>query len=195
VPSRARYDRESFAWLGRSPAQESVDRSLGRRDPTLIAPTDSCARPQASGPLCLRSGRQSLQVAAKPCWREVLPGVISAHLSPDAWSPPPALLLVPLPVTSQETAAFANLGAARQHAHMPYGDFCTGVLLGAADMRSCSGLWVCSPPRSLLPPGLIETRGSRGFFVRASHGLFPCRASDMLAVCIGQLTAWGLTPH
>src|SRR5215471_13139871 len=78
---------------------------------------------------------------------------------------------------------------------MPYDDFCTGVLLGAADIRSCSGLWVCSPPRSLLPPGLIETRGSRGFYVRASHGLLPCRASDMLAVRIGQLTAWGLTPH
>src|SRR5215470_7847279 len=139
--------------------------------------------------------RQSLQGAASPCWPEVLPGVISANLSPDAWSPTPALLLVHLPVTSQETSAFTNLGTARQHAHMPYGDFCTGVLLGAADIRSCSGLWVCSPPRSLLPPGLIETRGSRGFYVRASHGLLPCRASDMLAVQIGQLTAWGLTPH
>lgn len=184
-----------FAWLGRYPAQESVVRSLDRRYPTLLAPTDSCARPQASGTLCCRSGRQSLQVAARPCWPEVLPGVISANLSPDAWSPTPALLLVHLPVTSQETSAFANLGAARQHAHIPYGDFCTGILLGAADIRSCSGLWVCSPPRSLLPPGLIETRGSRGFYVRASHGLLPCRASDMLAVRIGQLTAWGLTPH
>ena len=107
-----------FAWLGRYPAQESVVRSLDRRYPTLIAPTDSCARPQASGTLCFRSGRQSLQVVARPCWPEVLPGVISANLSPDAWSPTPALLLVHLPVTSQETSAFANLGAARQHAHI-----------------------------------------------------------------------------
>jgi len=44
-----------FAWLGRYPAQESVVRSLDRRYPTLLAPTDSCARPQASGTLCLRS--------------------------------------------------------------------------------------------------------------------------------------------
>ena len=140
-----------FAWLGCYPAQESVVRSLDRRYPILIAPTDSCARPPASGTLCFRSGRQSLQDVARPCWPEVLPGVISAHLSPDAWSPTPALLLVHLPVTSQETSAFANLGAARQHAHIPYGDFCTGVLLGAADIRSCSGLRVCSPPRSLPP--------------------------------------------
>ena len=132
-----------FAWLGRYPAQESVVRSLDRRYPTLLAPTDSCARPQASGTLCFRSRRQSLQVVARPCWPEVLPGVISANLSPDAWSPTPALLLVHLPVSSQETSAFANLGVARHHAHIPYGDFCTGVLLGAADIRSCSGLEVC----------------------------------------------------
>jgi hypothetical protein len=85
-----------FAWLGRYPAQESVVRSLDRRYPTLLAPMDSCARPQASGTLCFRSGRQSLQGAASPCWPKVLPGVISANLSPDAWSPTPALLLVHL---------------------------------------------------------------------------------------------------
>ena len=106
----------SFARLGRYPARESVIRSLDRHYPTLIAHTNSCAEPQASGTLCFRSGCQSLQVAASPCWQEVLPGVISATLSPDAWSPTPALLLVHLPVTSQETSAFANWVMARQHA-------------------------------------------------------------------------------
>src|SRR5713101_2451170 len=37
--------------------------------------------------------------------------------------------------------------------------------------------------------------GSRGFSVRASHGLLPPRAPDMLTVRIGQLTVWGLSPH
>ncbi len=37
--------------------------------------------------------------------------------------------------------------------------------------------------------------GSRGFYFRAHHGLLPPRASDMLAARIGQLTAWGLSPH
>ena len=184
-----------FAWLGRYPAQESVVRSLDRRYPTLLAPTDSCARPQASGTLCFRSGRQSLQVAARPCWPEVLPGVISANLSPDAWSPTPALLLVHLPVTSQETSAFTNLGTARQHAHMPYGDFCTGVLLGAADIRSCSGLWVCSPPRSLLPLDKPAIQGCRDL-------LRPSRTRFVTSSCIGyasrlnRATAGrGLSPH
>lgn len=184
-----------LAWVGRSPVQASVDRALGRRSPPLSAPTASCARPQAAGTLGWRSGRQAVQGAARPCWRAGLPGVLSAKLSPAAWSPPPALLLVPLPVPAQATSACAHLGAARHHAPMPYGDCCTGGLLEAADLHSCAGLWVCSPPRSHLPPGLLETRGSGGFDVRTAHGLFPCRTSDRLAVCIGQLTAWGLTPH
>ena len=56
------------------------------------------------------------------------------------------------------------------------------------------------------PPGLLATQvapaavgpsplGSRGFYVRAYDGLLPPRPSDMLAVRIGQLTAWGLPPH
>ena len=120
----------SFARLGRYPTQESVHRSLDRRYPTLIAHTNSCARPHTSGTLCFRSERQSLQVATSPCWHKALPGVISANLSPDAWSPTPALLLVHTPVTSQETSAFANRGAARQYANNPYRDFCTGEFSG-----------------------------------------------------------------
>ena len=105
-----------LARLGRYPARKSVIRSLGRRYPTLIATTDSCARPQASGALCLRSRHQSSQVAASPCWQEALPGVISANLFPDAWTPTPALPLVHLPVTSQGTSAFAIWQPARQNA-------------------------------------------------------------------------------
>ena len=69
-----------------------------------------------------------------------------------------------------------------------------GALFEAAVIPSCSGPQVCSPPRSLLP--LRHTPyGSRDFSIRASHGLLPPHAPDMLAVRIGQLTVWGLSPH
>jgi hypothetical protein len=57
------------------------------------------------------------------------------------------------------------------------------------------------------PPGLLATQvaptaaylagtpGSHGFYVPAYLGLSPPRAGDMLAARIGQLTAWGLSPH
>jgi len=57
------------------------------------------------------------------------------------------------------------------------------------------------------PPGLLATQiaptaaylmgtpGSHGFYVPAYLGLLPPRAEDMLAARIGQLTAWGLSPH
>ena len=50
----------------------------------LMRQTDSL--PLASA---LASLRGSLQVAASPCWESVLPDVISASLSPGAWTPTP----------------------------------------------------------------------------------------------------------
>src|SRR5919198_4091373 len=72
------------------------------------------------------SVRGSVQVVARPCWALALPGVISAPLSPDAWTHTPAVPLVPTPVASQRTSAFAVLEPAR-HAtvsvqRLPYGD-------------------------------------------------------------------------
>ena len=59
--------------------------------------------------------------------------------------------------------------------------------IGAAVIRSCSGPQVCSQPRSLLPLPLPQ-HGRRGFSVRASRGLLPPHAPDMLSVRIGPLT-------
>ena len=76
----------------------------------------------------------SVQVVARPCWALALPGVLSALLSPDAWTHTPAVPLVPTPVSSQRTSAFAVLEPAR-HAtgsvqRLPYGDD-----IGAAVIR------------------------------------------------------------
>jgi hypothetical protein len=69
----------------------------------------------------------SVQVVASLCWELALPGVISAHLSPDAWTSTPAVPLVHTPVTSQRTSAFAMSGTARHSTlsvpRLPYGRY------------------------------------------------------------------------
>src|SRR6476646_1576017 len=59
-------------------------------------------------------------------------------------------------------------------------DFVRGRIFEVADISLCSGLQVCSPPRSSLPLRILP-QGSRGFYVRAERGSLPPRASDMLA--------------
>jgi hypothetical protein len=88
-------------------------------------PPTSLGCPSVSGPV---------QVVASPCWALALPGVISALLSPDAWTHTPAVPLVHTPVSSQGTSAFTALEPAR-HAtgsvqRLPYGDD-----IGAAVIR------------------------------------------------------------
>lgn len=91
-------------------------RYLARRDLFHIAsegvtPPSSLLRahppdphpPTSSTPV---SFGRSLQVVTSPCWMVVLPDVISAGLSLDAWPYTPASPPVPLPVSSQRTPAF-----------------------------------------------------------------------------------------
>ncbi len=54
-----------------------------------------------------------------------------------------------------------------------------GGTFEVADISLCSGLQVCSPPRSSLPLRILP-QGSRGFYVRAERGSLLPRASDML---------------
>ena len=133
------------------------------------------------------SDSRSVQVAVSPCWEKDLPDVISAHLSLRAWTPTPAALEVHLPVSSPTTSAFPPFGPGRRST-MSVQRLQYGALFEAAVIRSCSGPQVCSPPRSLLPLR-HPPYGSRGFYVRASHGSLPPHAPDMLTVRIGQLTA------
>ena len=49
---------------------------------------------------------ESLQVAARPCWKEALPGVISANLSPGAWTLTPGVPTVHMLVSSHRASAF-----------------------------------------------------------------------------------------
>src|SRR5215471_589175 len=150
VPASDRHGREPLHPAEVLPPRRTIPGPLGSiTHPSSLLrahapdhdPPTSLGCPSVSG---------SVQVVARPCWALALPGVISAPLSPDAWTHTPAVPLVHTPVSSQGTSAFTALEPAR-HAtgsvqRLPYGDD-----VGAAVMRSCAGLRVCSPPRSLLP--------------------------------------------
>jgi len=141
----------------------------------------------------LPSNMRSLQVVVSPCWEKDLPGVISANLSLRAWTPTPAALVVHLPVSSHKTTAFPTLGTGRREANPILQQFQYGLCFEAAVIRSPSGPQICLPPRLLLPQ-CFSALSSHGFYVRASHGLLPPRASDMLTVRYEQLTVRGLSP-
>ena len=161
-------------------ARHDVTHHVSRHYPTFIAPTGSCASPPPSSCLGRTLNTRSVQVAVSPCWEKDLPDVVSAHLSLRAWTPTPAARVVHLPVSSHTTAAFPPFGPGRRST-MSVQRFQYGTFVEAAVIRLCSGPQVCSPPRSLLPIRPTPY-GSRDFSIRASHGLLPPRAPDMLTV-------------
>src|SRR5271169_1782848 len=165
---------------------------LGRRVPRLLrghyssvtAPTDSFANPVwLFFPSALASCKKSSQVASSPCCHRDLPDVISANLSSDAWSPTTAvprsaytcffLRVVGLPLERSGSASRFD----------PRIRLLAGGVFEAADISLCSGLRVCSSPRSFLPLHNVP-QGSRDFYIRAERASLPLHAPDMLAVRI-----------
>ena len=135
---------------------------------------------------------ESLQVAARPCWKEALPGVISANLSPGACpypgSPcgararyfpqgvglPPVLTRSALNKSRTTTSVRGLVTRLRSFTHVQAPGF------ARHPGRSHRKAWFPTP--------------SRDFYVHAYLGSLPLRAVDMLAVRIEQLTAEGLAP-
>jgi hypothetical protein len=96
---------------------------------------------------------------------------------------------VRLPVASPVTSAFPKSPLGRLH-HKSAQRLQSGLVL-----RGCSHSMIFRPP-SLLATQIVPTaglhcgcQGGRGVYIRAERGSLPNRASDMLAVRIGQLTA------
>ena len=83
---------------------------------------------------------RSLQLVVTHCCELALPDVISANLSLDAWTHTPAVLLVHSLVSSQKTAAFANLGVAR------HSTISVLQLLSGGVFRGCSHSLMFRPP-------------------------------------------------
>src|SRR6516162_3025153 len=138
--------------------------------------------PLPLGSLLLRllaSFGESLQVGTSPCCPRQLPDVISDSLFLDAGSPTPAVHRVLSPVSSTMSSAFPRGKVGRLPAAIPLETTSRGGIFEVADISLCSGLQVCSPPRSSLPLRILP-QGSRGFYVRAKRASLPPRASDML---------------
>jgi hypothetical protein len=166
------------------PLGRRVHRLLRGHYSSVIAPTDSFANPVwLFFPSALASCKKSAQVATSPCCHRDLPDVISANLSSDAWSPATA---VP---RSAYTCFFLRViglppersGSASRFS--PRIRLLAGGVFEAADISLCSGLRVCSSPRSFLPLHKV-LQGSRDFYIRAERASLPLHAPDMLAVRI-----------
>jgi hypothetical protein len=166
------------------PLGRRVHRLLRGHYSSVIAPADSFANPVwLFFPSALASCKKSAQVATSPCCHRDLPDVISANLSSDAWSPATA---VP---RSAYTCFFLRViglppersGSASRFS--PRIRLLAGGVFEAADISLCSGLRVCSSPRSFLPLHKV-LQGSRDFYIRAERASLPLHAPDMLAVRI-----------
>jgi len=100
----------SFAPIGCYPQGGDIYYHLEKRYLFFIAHTNSCARPNSSQWLRSTYSTKSLQVVISSCWKLVLPGVISANLSLDAWIPTPVVFTVHLIVSSCKSSAFPANG-------------------------------------------------------------------------------------
>jgi hypothetical protein len=117
-----------------------------------VTPPSSLIRPHAPDQIPpAASGRPlvggSLQVAASPCWEMALPDVISADLSPGAWTPTPVVPMVHLLVSSHGATASPALGPGR----LPTSPrTATSVRLGISRLQSFANV---QAPRFARPPG------------------------------------------
>jgi hypothetical protein len=95
-------------------------------------------------------------------------------------------------VSSLRASAFPLLLRGRRATTIRTATSVRGEISGLQPFTNASGLWVCSPPRSLLPLR-PQTQGSHGFDARAHLTSRP--DPSLLTVRIEQLTVWGLAPH
>ena len=121
-----------------------------------------------------------------PCWDKALPDVISANLSPRAWTSTPAALVVHIPVSSHKTTAFPALGPGRRLAkpiqRLPYGALFRGcnhsLMFRPADLLA-TPVAPTAMPLGTRQPWLLRPRISR-FVTSPSSGYAnrPFRATD-----------------
>lgn len=153
-----------------------------------VTPRSSLLQTHASIPCgspllrLLASFEKSLQVATSPCCYRDSPDVISANPSPRCPSPYPGGLLNAFawffPSIHRPSPSFDWVGFPLPSANTTF----HGSAFDAAAISLCSGLRVCSPPRSFLPLQ-VPLQGSRGFlhpsrtcvvtFARIGHAIRP----------------------
>ncbi len=148
----------------------------------LMRQTSTLSRPMHCGLV-----RESLQVAACPCWEEALPDVISS-ISVEVLGPVPRRASsVPLPVSSRRTSASPYMQEVRR-AETP-AMIATSM---ANRFRGCSHSMMFRLPH-LLGPQVAPTveaqslLGSRAVYATQRTCGYPSRTVVSLRACIGQL--------
>jgi hypothetical protein len=164
--------------------------SSGRRVPpppgTLLPGPSSYGLIRQSAWLSSPSAFRLVQGVCAGCYQALLPRGSSRRYLCESFSgclslypggPPECSCLV-LPQSHRPSPGMDRVGFPLLSANTIF----HGTIFGAAAISLCSGLCVCSPPRSFLP--LQKTnplQGSRGFYVRAERASLPSHASDMLS--------------
>ena len=97
------------------------------------------------------------------------------------WIPGPLsrrYLGVRLPVSSPKSSAFPTREIRVGFPRSSVNTIFDGINFGTAAIPLCSGLQVCSPPRSF-PPQVAQHPWAAEAFTRAEHASFPPHASDI----------------
>ncbi len=176
--------------------QHGIRTHVGRHYPAFLAPTGSCAGATSSHSLgftlvlCVLAGCCAPLLDVAPSQR-YLRESFPRCLHPYPGGPPGAL-----------TRFFpGDFGLRHVRTDSALNKIRTATSVREI-FRGCSEFVMFRPPGWLATPvapttmwPISTTPGSRGFYVPAYLGLLPPRAGDMLAARIGQLTAWGLSPH
>jgi hypothetical protein len=150
--------------------------------PSFIAPTGSCAPPSSSRGFRLPYTARLCRLRRAPAGRGWFP-TLSLRVCPSMLGPLPrrggGCMYPLLPHHHRPSPSPYEVGSPHQSARRLQ----SGGDVGAAVIRSCSGLEVCCHPGRSHRRAC--TRGSRGVYVRAAHRSLPSDASDMLAVRMG----------
>ena len=121
------------------------------------------------------------------CYQPLLPTGssrrYSANLSSDAWALTTAVPLSAFACFFLRVIGLPHETSGSASRYSPRTRLLAVSIFETADISLCSGLRVCSPPRSFLPLRILP-QGSRGFYFRAERASLPPHASDMLAVRI-----------
>jgi hypothetical protein len=170
-----------FARRRRYLRQGDVNRLLRGHYSPVFAPTGTFANPTwLSSPSARHLGRGVCAGCDQPL---LPPGPSRRYLCesfPRCPSPCPGGLLSAFawffPSIHRPSPSFVWVGFPLPSANTTF----HGSAFEAAAISLCSGLRVCSPPRSFLPLQ-VPLQGSRGFYIRAERASLPPHASDMLS--------------
>ena len=169
-----------FAQLGGYLRWGDVLRLLGESYFSFIARTGSCAAPVGLSP---PSAFGLVQRVLAGCNQSLLPTAASRRYLRQSvlgcWIPYPGGTPCARACFFHGVIGLPQRNMGRLPAVIPLETTSCGGIFEVADISLCSGLQVCSPPRSSLPLRILP-QGSRGFYVRAERGSLPPRASDML---------------